>query len=126
MWLWLKKCYLQFYDREITSAFNGSKMNREFLFDYLTLCRWIEANAWKTFSRARPCRLNHDGGRIELVFLGLHFKIITVDVVLLLHQKTIGPVWGLSNFLIHKIQTILPLFILISSFLTSGTIMPSI
>lgn len=53
-------------------------------------------------STAQPYRQSHEGGIVDLLFLGPYFKIITVDVVMLLRQGISGPKLGPSNFSIHK------------------------
>lgn len=70
----LKKCYLQFYDREIISAFYDVKISRVFsCLNVFHLLQMKLSNVTETLLRARPCRLSHERG-IDLLFLGLCLK----------------------------------------------------
>lgn len=54
----------------------------------------------ETFLGARPGTLSYKGA-IDLLFLDLCLKKITVDVVMLLHQEIRDHKLGPSNFSIH-------------------------
>lgn len=113
-----KKCYLHFYDREIISAFYDIKMSRGFVcLNVFHLVQMKLCNIMEDLLRAQPYRQSHEGGIVDLLFLGPYFKIITVDVVMLLRQGISGPKLGPSNFSIHK-ETVFTLYFCLNTLMS--------
>lgn len=95
---------------EIISAFYDIKMSRGFVcLNVFHLVQMKSCNIMEDLLRAQPYRQSHEGGIVDLLFLGPCFKTITVDVVMLLRQGITGPKLGPSSFSIHK-ETVFTLY----------------